>query len=169
MNSDKKVFIYGVPGTGKTYLSKLLGKKLNLPVVEGDKIKSKLKQIVSKKQSPFLYLGTCQAYKEFGELNRENTIKGMLAVRSALSDAVADEIKDRDNFILEGAFLDPNLLIKTGKVILLVVLDEARHKKQFLNHREKLLDFTGNEFKAARIIQDYFIDEAKKLGVEIKS
>ena len=37
-----RIFIYGVPGVGKTYFSKSLGRELNLSVVEADKIKKKL-------------------------------------------------------------------------------------------------------------------------------
>ena len=162
-----KIFIYGVPGTGKTHFSKILAKKLDLPLLEGDKIKWQTRKGTSKKDNPLLYLGTCQAYKQFGELNRENAVKGLLAVRQALSDSVTQVVKDYDSLILEGAFLDPNSLKEFGKFILLTTLDEKKHKQQFLSHREKLLDFQGNEFKAARMVQEYLITEAKSLEVEI--
>lgn len=148
-----KIFIYGVPGSGKTYYSKQLSKKLNIPIIEADKkIKKKY--------------GTCQAFKKFGPLNITNAIKGLLAVRDETREWVRKLITESD-FILEGAFLDPNDLNNFDKLILLVTTDEKQHKKQFLTHREKLLDFSGEEFKSARIIQDYLITEAKKLGVEI--
>lgn len=162
-----KIFIYGVPGAGKTYFAKALSKKVNLPVLEGDLIKTQLRKNKSKTEFPFLYLGTCQAYQQFGELNQTNAIQGLLAVRAALTKAVEKEIENYDSLILEGAFLDPRILMKYGKVILLTTTEEKKHKHQFLSHTEKLLDFRGNEFKAARIIQKYFIDEATELGVEI--
>ena len=166
MKESENIFIYGVPGVGKTHLSMELGKKLGLSVYEGDKIKSGLRKIVSKKESPFLYLGTCKAYKQFGELNRENVIHGLLAVREALRVAVLEKGKGH-KIILEGAFLDPGILKELGRPILVTTSDEEIHKKQFLSHREKLLDFAGNEFKAARIIQSYLIDEATKLKIQI--
>lgn len=84
-----------------------------------------------------------------------------------MQDAVTEYIEKHEDHVLEGAFLDPNLIIKLGRPILVIVNDEARHKKLFLTHREKLLDFRGNEFKAARMIQDYLIDEARQLGIEV--
>ncbi|OGG06859.1 hypothetical protein A2872_00550 [Candidatus Gottesmanbacteria bacterium RIFCSPHIGHO2_01_FULL_42_12] len=147
------IFIYGVPGSGKTYYSKQLSKKLNVPHVEADKW-------VKKKY------GTCQAFKLFGPLNETNAIKGLLAVRGETRENVR-KLLAKNESIFEGAFLDPNDLTLLGKVILLVVPDEKQHRKQFYAHREKLLDFSGGEFRAARMIQDYLITEAKKLGIEI--
>lgn len=162
-----KIFIYGVPGVGKTHFSKELGKELNLPVLECDDIKRKLRKGKSKSDYPFLFLGTCQAYQCFGDLNKDNVIKGLFAVRNALREAVELEIKNHENLILEGAFLDPHLVRNFGKPILLTVTDEKRHERQFLSHREKLLDFQRGEFKAARILQKYLIAEAENLHIEI--
>lgn len=167
LSNMSKVFIYGVPGTGKTYFSKKLGKKLGYPIIEGDQIKARERKGKTKEESPFLFLGTCLAYQKFGELNQKNVVKGLLAVRDVLRSAIEREIKLHEDLILECAFLDPNTLIKLGKPMLLVVLNEEKHKKQFLSHREKILDFQNNEFKAARLVQEYLIAEAKELGIEI--
>src|SRR6266704_3286746 len=101
MNQFKKIFIYGVPGSGKTYFSQKLKKLLNIPLLEGDKIKDKLRRIKTRKEAPFLFLPTCKAYKEFGELNQENAIKGLLDVRNELNQAVINEIKDHSSLIIE--------------------------------------------------------------------
>ncbi|RJQ24760.1 hypothetical protein C4577_07045 [Candidatus Parcubacteria bacterium] len=162
-----KIFIYGVPGSGKTYYSKLLGTKLNLPVIEADRIKKEHRSGKSKKLYPCLYLGTCQAYKKFGDLTSDNTIKGLFAVRKALDNVIKNKIKKQSDLILEGAFLDPKSLKEFGKVMLLVTKDEKLHKKQFLHHREKILDLKGNEFKAARLVQEYLIQEAKEFSIEV--
>lgn len=162
-----KIFIYGVPGAGKTYFSKVLSKQLNFPVVAGDTIKSQVRKNTSKTDFPFLYLGTCQAYRQFGELNQDNAIQGLLAVRRALQIPVEQEIEKYDNLVLEAAFLDPRRMEKYGKVILLVSKDESQHKKQFLSHREKFFDLRGHEFKTARIIQEYLITEAAELEIEV--
>lgn len=150
-------FIYGVPGAGKTYYSKTLGKKLNISVFEADKLKKK----------PLPKLTTCLAYKIFGDLTTENVIKGLMLVRDTYRDVVEKEVIKYDDLIMEGAFLDPISLVKFGKPILLICPNEVRHKRQFLMHREKQLDFHGNEFKAARIIQKFLIAEAKKLQIKI--
>ncbi len=162
-----RIFIYGVPGVGKTHYAKILGKELSLTVREADKVKIIARKNKPKKDYPFLYLGTCLAYRQFGELNKENAIKGLLAVRQALSEAVEAEIKEHDNAIIEGAFLDPRLVTKFGRTILLTAKDEQKHRQQFLHHREKLFDFNSDEFHSARIIQEYLIEEARQLKIEV--
>lgn len=152
-----KIFVYGVPGAGKTYYSKVLGKELNIPVFEADKLKRK----------PLPKLSACLAYKEFGDLSSENAIKGLLLVRDTYREVVKQEISKHNDLIMEGAFLDPNSLLNFGKPVLLICSNETKHKGQFLKHREKLLDFGGFEFKAARILQKFMVNEAEKIGVQI--
>ena len=155
--STTKIFIYGVPGVGKTYYSHQLSKNLNLPIIEGDKVK----------KSTGVVLGTCQAYKKFGPLNQTNVIKGLLYVRDLYRTALIDKIANKNEFILECAFLDPLSFIKVGRVILMTSQDEKLHRTYYLKHRDKLLDLSGDEFAAARIIQEYLIKEAIKLNIEI--
>lgn len=151
-------FIYGVPGVGKTYYAKGLSKQLNLIVIEGDRLK---------KQVGKSGLTTCKAFKQFGELNQKNAIKGLLLVRKELASVVEEKIKNQTDYLLEAAFLDPLKISRWGRAILLTVTDEKQHWRQFLHHREKLFDWRKQEFKAARMIQDYLIVEAKKIGIEI--
>lgn len=163
---ENKIFIYGVPGVGKTYFSKHLGKKLEVNVIEGDLLKRKARKHTTETINPFLLSSTCRAYEKFGELNYENAVKGLKAVRSALQQVVSETVSSRSNFVLEAAFLDPQLLRDLGTILLLTTKDEKLHKNYFLHHREKLLDFAGNEFKAARFIQNFLIEEAKKLNIQ---
>ncbi|OGN03339.1 MAG: hypothetical protein A2651_02545 [Candidatus Yanofskybacteria bacterium RIFCSPHIGHO2_01_FULL_42_12] len=161
------VFIYGVPGSGKTYISHKMSGNLSLPLFEADTLKEGLRKVTTKEESPFLFLGTSQAYRHFGEFNKDNVIKGLKAVRRALAESVAEEVKNHNEVIMEGAFLDPNLLKDLGKLILVITSNEEQHRKQFFQHREESED-NISEFEAARIIQDFLIDEAKGLNVEIK-
>jgi|SRR3989338_49402 len=164
---DFKIFIYGVPGSGKTYISQKMSDNLKLPLFEADTLKEELKKLTTKEDSPFLFLGTCQAYRHFGELNDENVIKGLKAVRQALAESVAKEVQNHKAVIIEGAFLDPNLLKDLGRLILVITSDEEQHRRQFFQHREKSED-NISEFKAVRIIQNFLINEAKALNIEIK-
>ena len=161
-----KTFIYGVPGSGKTYLSQKIAKDFNLPLFEADTLKDSLRKLTTQKESPFLFLGTNQAFRYFGELNINNAIKGLKAVRNILADVVNKEIQNHDEVVMEGAFLDPNLLKSVGEVILVVTLDEKQHRDRFFNHREKN-EANLEEFKAARIIQDFLVKEAEDLNIEI--
>ena len=115
----------------------------------------------------FYSLGQAKHNRHFGELNQENVINGLKSVRNALADRVSKEIQSSDKFILEGAFLDPDILKNKGRLILVITSSEEQHRKQFFHHREENED-NLNEFKAARIIQDLLINEAKVLNIEIK-
>ncbi|PIZ47624.1 hypothetical protein COY32_01300 [candidate division WWE3 bacterium CG_4_10_14_0_2_um_filter_41_14] len=162
------VFIYGVPGTGKTHISRLLGKTYGYTVIEGDTIKTLARKGKTKRTDPFLFWGTCLAYKHFGDMTMQNAINGLLGVRAALKDYVDQTVKSQpDTIIFEAAFVDPHSYCNNSKVFLVVTLDEKLHKKQFLSHREKLLDIKQNEFKSARMIQEFLIQEAQQLGVTI--
>lgn len=162
----KKVFIYGVPGSGKTYLSQKIADNLNLPLFEADTLKEPLRKFTTKDKSPFLFLGTSQAFRYFGEPNTENVIRGLKSVREVLADAVNKEIQSRERVVVEGAFLDPNLLKNDGKLILVITSDEKQHRDQFFKNRENN-EANLEEFKAARIVQDFLVKEAKDLGIEI--
>lgn len=162
-----RIFIYGVPGSGKTYISQKMADDLKLPLFEADTLKEALRKLTTKEESPFLFLGTCQAYRYFGELNNDNVVKGLKAVRQALVDRVSQEIQNHDQVVLEGAFLDPHVLKDIGKLVLVVTFDEEQHKNQFFQHREKS-EANLEEFKSARMIQDFLIGEAKNLNIEIK-
>ena len=81
-----RIFIYGVPGAGKTFYSKMLGKKLMIPVFEADKLKRK----------PLPKLTTCLAYKTFGKQTAENVIKGLMLVRDTYREVVP---RDRESSV----------------------------------------------------------------------
>lgn len=173
-----KIFFYGVPGTGKTHLSKKLGKQLSLRVIEGDKLKKLARKNIPRSQNPFFYLGTCQAWQEFGPLNKENAIKGLLAVRQAFADFISQYLQNKESFIFEAAFFDPNLVGNNDRVLrklsaksdhysLLITSDESQHRKQFYHHIEKRLNLKDTQFQATRMVQEYLIKEAKKLNIII--
>ncbi len=165
MNQKGPVFIYGVPGSGKTHLSQLLQAKLGIPLLEADILRAEAQKNTTKEKDPFLFVGTCQAYKNFGELNSENCIRGLKAVRDALKDEVLSKLINYRG-IVEGAFLDPHILRGQGQMQLIVTRDEARHKNYFFQHRPESQE-NLDEFRAARLVQDYLIQEATELGIGI--
>lgn len=166
--SNKRVFIYGSPGAGKTTYSLSLQKKLGSPLVEADYLREVVAQKEkTKEQDPFLYVGTKEAYRHFGKLNQENVIKGLGAVRNSMAPYVDREVsRYPDSLILEGAFLDPAILSTQGKLILLTTKDESAHRQQFFKNREVNEENTSS-FSAARILQEYLLEEAARYPVEI--
>ena len=116
--------------------------------------------------NPFIYLGTTEAYKHFGAPNKENILKGLHAVRKSMSPYINEEIsKFEDNLIMESAFLDPEKLRFIGKLVLIITLNENRHSAQYFQHREQN-ENNFEAFRAARIIQDYLIEEAELYDVQ---
>ena len=116
---------------------------------------------------PFLYLGTKDAFQVFGDLNKENVIKGLKAVRKSLASYVEKKIESYpDKLILEGAFLDPQDLPKQSLLILIVTPDEQKHRYQYFTHREKI-ERHIKTFEAVRVIQEYLLEEAKNYPVKI--
>jgi hypothetical protein len=66
---------------GKTYQSWKLSEEKNIPVLEADDLRASAQSDHTREEDPFVYLGTTEAYKKFGELNRENVIKGLLSCK----------------------------------------------------------------------------------------
>ncbi len=92
INQVQRILIYGVPVSGKTFYSKILAEQLHVPVIEGDLLKRAVRKGHAKAQSPFLYLGTCQVYKQYGRLGYDTAIRGLLSVRSALRHTILETL-----------------------------------------------------------------------------
>lgn len=162
-----KIFVYGVPGSGKTTFSLYLKEKMKYPFVEGDTLRVLAQKDKTREEDPFAYMGTSGAFRKFGNLTEENVIKGLKAVRKNMVPYIQEEIEKYPNkLILECAFLDPEQVMNQGKIILLTKKDEENHRKQFFAHREEN-EKSLEHFKATRIIQDFLTEEAKNYNVEI--
>ena len=160
MDLPVRIFVYGVPGSGKTSFTRLLAGRLGCPLIEADALRGQ-----SEESGAFGRIGTTDAWKHFGDLGAESVYAGLLAVRGAMQPYVQAEIdRCRGDLIAEAAFLDPAELRQAGDMFLMVAPDEKKHQDQFFVHRRR--DQVGCEgFRVARILQAILVDEAGALGI----
>lgn len=131
------IFVYGVPGVGKTYWTRKLAKENSLKILELDRLRDGAQKKYSKKRNPFVYLGTTEAWQEFGDATTTNIIKGLKAIRQAMKPFILNVVNNIGNdYIVEGAFLDPTDF-SSQDVFLIIQPNEEKHKKQFFEHRKK--------------------------------
>ncbi len=167
-----RILIYGAPGAGKTTSGQLLHAKTGIGLFVGDYLREViLPKEIGLSNDPFLYVGTKQAWRNFGELNSKNVIKGLLAVRKSVRPYVERELAQRPDVIFEASFLDPQNT-KGDNLYLVVTPDEYKHRGQFFRERKKFHpQYGSNEleegFRASRLIQDYLLREAKGLNVTV--
>ncbi|MFA5927241.1 MAG: hypothetical protein WCT32_04100 [Patescibacteria group bacterium] len=163
----KNIFLYGSPGSGKTTISEALQKLLQWDYLELDKVRHSAQTGKSQKSNPFLFYYTTTAWQAFGELTNESAIKGLLEIRKALQPFVLNEIKHHDSpIIAEAAFLDPNVLLSKGSIVLVACPDTTKHHNQFFVHRPRCAE-SETQFKAACFIDQFLLGEAKSLGAVI--
>lgn len=164
---NNKYYLYGVPGVGKTYFSQRLAEKTGFQLIELDTLRKVAQNFETREQNPFVYLGTSEAYSEFGNNSRANIIKGLKSVRKAMFKYVLEKLNSLENsYIAEGAFIDPNNLVEKTKGILVVQLDEQQHFEQFFKHRDKSQHNIAS-FQIVLEIQDFLIKEAESLDVSV--
>jgi 2-phosphoglycerate kinase len=157
-----RIFIYGVAGTGKSFMSRYLKMRLNYPLIEADTLKEHSLAITS---SPFISIGPKYAWRRFGAMTPANIIKGLEAVRASARSAIEAELQTYENVIMEGVFLGP-AYASHGKMILMIVVDASRHRDRYFRKRAHTKE-DEEGFAASRLLQDYLITEARQLGIEI--
>lgn len=164
-----KIFLYGVPGVGKSTLAKQLAQHLGYDYIELDTVRPNAQHLVTQEEAPFVYEYTTEAWRHFGELSSKTAVQGFLAVRHALTPFITSELeKHPDNFVAEAVYLDPNAFMPQGASCFLITSpDQNQHFSQFFVRRPRTEDEENNQFKAARWMQDHLISEAKKLGLDI--
>lgn len=170
LRPPQRIFIYGVPGSGKTTIGQALAARLDYLFVEADCVRDHAQGRSSHaRRDPFLALGTTEAWRPFGELSQSTAVRGLMAVRDALAPFVAEEIeKQRVPFVLEAAFLQPSDVRHVGPVLLIVTEDELAHENRFFEHRVR--DQSNiDALRAARILQVYLMQEARQAGIGILS
>ena len=164
----RRLFLYGVPGVGKTHLARRLHQITGLPLLEADRLRDAAQMMHPPDKEPFLYCGTTEAYRQFGGRPSEGTIaRGLNAAREALQPFVTAYLNEHpEGAILEAAFLDPRLLRPLGRPVLLICSRRIQHGWRSRQHRP-LTASSPVAMGVARRLQRYLIGEAEQLGIAI--
>jgi len=113
-------------------------------------------------QEPFLYEYTTKAWRKFGPLNYKNVVKGLVGIRQAFKPFIEQELaRYNGNVIAEAVFVEPS-----ASAILITNSDEELHYNNFFVHRKHNKD-ADLQFQAARLMQDFLVQEAKEKGLTI--
>lgn len=179
------ILLAGVPGIGKSTLASLLSQRLEISnIIWTDMIREILRQTISPKLVPELHCSSYEAYKHLkSQLNpvlRQSIVgyeEQSRLVVVGIEAAIQSALFSRENTIIEGVHLAPNILkpsiLQNPHVILILLYlkDEKEHllrfqsreNKEVLRKAQKYID----EFKEIRNIQDYLYEVSIKAKVTV--
>lgn len=179
------ILLAGVPGIGKSTLASLLSQRLEISnIIWTDMIREILRQTISPKLVPELHCSSYEAYKHLkSQLNpvlhqsiigyEEQSRLVVVGIEAAIQSALFS----RENTIIEGVHLSPNILkpsiLQNPHVVLILLYlkDEKEHLLRFQSRETKEVFRKAkkyiDEFKEIRSIQDYLYEVSIKAKVPV--
>lgn len=179
------ILLAGVPGIGKSTLAANLSERLEISNIIGtDMIREILRQTISAKLIPEIHCSSYEAHKYLKQkLNpilrrsivgyEEQSRHIIVGVEAAIQSA----LYSRENTIIEGVHLAPNILkpeiLNENHVIMILLYleDENEHSKR-IESRGSKIEKRGSDryikaFPEIRNIQTYLVEEATKIKIPI--
>jgi 2-phosphoglycerate kinase len=179
------ILLAGVPGIGKSTIASQLSQRLEISHIIGtDMIRQVLRQTISSKLIPELHSSSYEAYKKLKpKLNpilrqsivgyEEQCRHVIVGVESAIQTA----LYSRENSIIEGVHLAPNILNpsvldEAHVILILLYLEEEEEHKRRIQERGTEVELRKpdryiNAFSEIRNIQTYLVEEATKVKIPI--
>ena len=179
------ILLAGVPGIGKSTLASQLSQYFEITGIIGtDMIREILRQTISPKLVPEIHCSSYEAYKhirsQLNPLLRQSIIgyeEQSRHVIVGVEAAIQSALYMRQNMIIEGVHLSPNILnqklINDPHVLFLMLhlKDEEEHLKRFIEreHQETIRKAKKyvESFTEIRHIQNYLLEESVKANVPI--
>lgn len=179
------ILLAGVPGIGKSTLASQLSQYFEISGIIGtDMIREVLRQTISPKLVPELHCSSYEAYKyirsQLNPLLRQSVVgyeEQSRHVIVGVEAAIESALYMRQNMIIEGVHLSPNILdpevLNNPHVLFLMLYleDPDEHLKRFVEreHHEssRLAKKYKEYFTEIRHIQAYLMEEAAKTNVPI--
>ncbi len=177
------VLLAGVPGIGKSSLAVNLSERLEITNIIGtDMIREILRQTISSKLIPEIHCSSYEAYKYLKSTLNPILRKSIVGYEEqsrhiivGVEAAIQSALYSRENTIIEGVHLAPNLLnpdvLKEAHVILILLYleDEEEHSRRIKSRGSKIEKRGANRyieaFSEIRNIQTYLVEEATKAKI----
>ena len=179
------ILLAGVPGIGKSTLAANLSERLEITNIIGtDMIREILRQTISSKLIPEIHSSSYNAYKYLKQnLNpilrksivgyEEQSRHVIVGVEAAIQSA----LYSRENTIIEGVHLAPNILKpevlnESHVIMILLYLEEEEEHSRRIKSRGSIVEQRGfdryiDAFPEIRDIQTYLVEEANKAKIPI--
>jgi len=175
-----------LPCVGKTTMAREVATAFGIgDVMGGDAFRAALREYISKEQYPAFHTSVYEAWKFFGEENKENILKGFDAqarvVNQAIERIVADRgIRDGESMVFEylhflPSHYNPQVLHYPAVIPVVLRLDSEEIHKERVMARDTTTHFKGNASRLIpaleryRMMQDYQCEDARKHNVPVVS
>ena len=179
------ILLAGVPGIGKSTLSSRLSQRLEITNIIGtDMIRQILRQTISSKLVPELHCSSYEAYK-FLKQKLNPTLRQSIVgyeeqsrhVVVGVEAAIQSALYSRENTIIEGVHLSPNIIqpsvLNEPHVIMMLLYleDEEEHLSRIKTRGTKVENRRADKyldaFKEIRSIQTFLVEEATKANIKM--
>ena len=179
------ILLAGVPGIGKSTIASQLSQRLEISHIIGtDMIRQVLRQTISAKLIPELHSSSYEAYKmlkpKINPILRQSIVGYEEQCRHVIvgvESAIQTALYSRENSIIEGVhlapnILDPSVLAETHVIMILLYLEEKEEHKRRIQARGTEVEFRKSDryidaLSEIRNIQTYLVEEATKAKVPI--
>ena len=169
MNDQLIILIGGPAGAGKTTVSRYLCQKYDINHRLGSGfIREIVKSFISKNKNPFLYNYSFKChdpnYSSFDNLFNQS--KSML---EPMESSIKRAFNEGTSLIIEGVNVIPGMISEKhiSKKIVLYVENEEFHRDMVLGKTHSKRKISNIDFSNIRIIQDNFIERARKNNWEL--
>jgi len=181
MNQPTIVLIGGIPGVGKTSMAGEIAKALDIDIVlSGDYLREFIRPFGDYRKFSVMGTSVYDAWKYFGEKNRENVISGFLAqsevMNTGLNAILRRALNNGENMVIEQLHFVPSQI---EKGVFASIIPLYLYIQDIEVHRERLrerVNFThsnspggrlAEQLETYRLMMEYSMEESRARNVRI--
>lgn len=174
------ILIGGIPGVGKSSISGYLARHLGVDIVlSGDYLREFTRPLLNKEDSEIIGVSVYEAWKLFGDENRDTVEKGFVAqgkiLNRGINAVLSRAIKNGEPLIVESLYFIPSQIdpeILNSITSLYIHISSAEVNSQRLLERGKYTHYNSpgkrlsDQLHRYRIMMDYSLTECGKYGIK---